>query len=376
MHQPVQALPSEPPHAVVFHGSRGRFWKLVARGALLEFVTLGFYRFWLTTDIRKHLWSNTSVGGDPAEYTGRARELLVGFLIAVTILIPFYLAYFLLGLEAERLQAFASVPLIFAFLVFGQFAVYRARRYRVTRTVWRGLRFSMTGSALAYCWRASLWSLLVALTLGIAYPWRQAALERFKMRHTSYGTLEGRFEGRPRQLLGQIWWMLLLAPFALVLFVPAPFLYAAFRAAEWRWWISGIRLGEVAFHSDLTRKALFGIYWKVVGWLTLIFAAVGALYAGFIAAAVLRGGQETSEVEILAAAQSPAILVGIALSYLIAGVAAGAIIRVYLSRDVWVRIAATTSVLNISAAEDVSGQGSLADPLGEGLIDGFDMGGL
>ena len=32
------------------------------------------------------------------------------------------------------------------FFMFGQFAVYRARRYRLTRTIWRGLRFWMTGS--------------------------------------------------------------------------------------------------------------------------------------------------------------------------------------------------------------------------------------
>ena len=33
------------------------------------------------------------------------------------------------------------------------------------------------------------------LTLGLAYPFAQARLERFKMRHTHYGDLPGRFEG-------------------------------------------------------------------------------------------------------------------------------------------------------------------------------------
>ena len=122
--------PVPPPMPVAFSGDRGEFFHLVKRGAVLELVTLGFYRFWLLTDIRRHLWSNTLVDGDAAEYTGRGKELLIGFLVALAILVPIYLGYFLIGLEAEHYQAFASIPLIAFFYLFGQFAIYRARRYR------------------------------------------------------------------------------------------------------------------------------------------------------------------------------------------------------------------------------------------------------
>ena len=101
-----------PPVPVSFSGDRGEFRRLVARGAGLELVTVGFYRFWLATDIRRHLWSNTLIDGDAAEYTGRGKELLIGFLFALAILVPIYLAYFLVGLEAERFKAFASFPLV------------------------------------------------------------------------------------------------------------------------------------------------------------------------------------------------------------------------------------------------------------------------
>src|ERR1700724_2357894 len=106
-------VPSHPPPMPVsFSGDRGEFFRLAACGAALEAVTVGFYRFWLATDIRRHLWSNTHIDGDAAEYTGRAMELLIGFLIALAILVPIYLAYFLAGLEAERVKAFASIPLV------------------------------------------------------------------------------------------------------------------------------------------------------------------------------------------------------------------------------------------------------------------------
>ena len=183
---PVPPVPAPPPlpASLEFTGERNGFLHLVARGAGLELVTLGFYRFWLVTDIRRHLWSNTVIDGDAAEYTGRGRELLIGFLIALAILVPIYLAYFLIGVEAEHLRALASIPLVAAFYVFGQFAIYRARRYRLTRTVWRGVRFWMDGSGWIYAWWASIWLLLAVVTLGLALPWRAAALERYKMQHS------------------------------------------------------------------------------------------------------------------------------------------------------------------------------------------------
>ena len=86
------------------------------------------------------------------------------------------------------------------FYLFTQFAVYRARRYRLTRTIWRGVRFWMTGSGWAYAFRAFAWSILVGLTLGLAMPWQRASLERYKMRHTYYGDLQGSFRGDRRRV--------------------------------------------------------------------------------------------------------------------------------------------------------------------------------
>src|SRR4051794_27315430 len=129
------AIPSIPlSNRVSFFDRRSDFRRLVFRGALLEFVTVGFYRFWLATDMRRHLWSHTSVEGDAAEYTGTTKELFLGFLFALAILAPIYLLYFLVALEAERWKAFASTPLGIFYYLFFQFAIYRARRYRLTRT--------------------------------------------------------------------------------------------------------------------------------------------------------------------------------------------------------------------------------------------------
>src|ERR1700720_2227371 len=169
----MSSVPQHPPPIPMsFSGDRAEFRQLVERGAGLELITVGFYRFWLATDIRRHLWSNTHIDGDAPEYTGRGKELLIGFLFALAIIVPVYLAYFVASLQAERIKAFASFPLLAFFYLFGQFAIYRARRYRLTRTVWRGVRFWMDGSGWSYAAQAALWAVLVGLTLGLLLPWR------------------------------------------------------------------------------------------------------------------------------------------------------------------------------------------------------------
>jgi uncharacterized membrane protein YjgN (DUF898 family) len=372
------SVPSVPPPMPVgFSGNRSEFFLLVKRGAGLEFVTLGFYRFWLTTDIRRHLWTNTQIEGDGAEYTGRAKELLIGFLIALAILVPVYLAYFLVGLEAERVKAFASIPLVVFFYLFGQFAIYRARRYRLTRTVWRGVRFWMSGSGWIYALQASLWGLLMIVTLGLALPWRAAALERYKMRHSYYGDLQGSFEGRGWEFFKRGWWLWLLTPVALYVTPLAPFIYGAFKAVEWRWWLSGIRFGGVRLESTLPRSRLIGLYWKVIGWmlvLGLVFSAYLALSAALVASMTGDGFTEFFKSQDFA--KSIPLLVLAGAGYLMFALAVNVVIRVYLVRDLWVRVLESINIHGIEAAANVSARGDLANALGEGFADGLDVAGF
>ena len=369
--------PVPPPMPVAFSGSRGEFFDLVKRGAALELVTLGFYRFWLLTDIRRHLWSNTLVDGDVAEYTGRGKELLIGFLVALAILVPIYLGYFLISLEAEHYQAFASIPLIVFFYLFGQFAIFRARRYRMTRTVWRGVRFWMTGSGWIYALRASLWGVLMILTLGLVLPWRAAALERYKMRHSHYGDLQGSFEGRGWEFFKRGWWLWLLTPIAFFVYPIAPFIYAGYKAIEWRWWLSGIRFGGVRLESSLPRSALIGLYWKVIGWMALlglVFAVYLALCAVLVASMSGEGLTEFFKTPELM--RSIPLLVLAGLGYLVLALALNVVIRVYLTRDLWVTVLGSINISGLEAAANVAARGDLANALGEGFADGLDVGGF
>ena len=372
-----QQPPPLPPLSVTFSGARSEFFRLVSRGAAIELITLGFYRFWLATDIRRHLWVNTSVDGDSAEYTGRGKELLIGFLFAMAILVPIYLAYFLVTVEAERYEGFASIPLLISFYAFGQFAIYRARRYRLTRTVWRGVRFWMDGSGWAYAGRAMLWTLLAVLTLGLAWPWRAAALERYKMRHSHYGDLRCDFEGRGWEFFKQAWYLWLIAPFAILLFPLLPFVYAQFKAVEWRWWLSGIRFGGVRLESSLPVNAFHGLYWKVIGWFILL-SLVYVIYLGTVIAlgTSLLGLGKDGLPQAQALATQMLLVVAMVPGYIALILAVNVVMRLYLVRDMWAVALDSVRVYGIEAMANVAARGDLASALGEGFADGLDVAGF
>src|SRR5262249_30077033 len=98
--------PPSPPPALGsatgrFFSTEGPYWRIMVRGAVLLMVTLGIYRFWLATDQRRFLWGNTEIAGDALEYAGTARELLIGFLIAIAVLVPLYVILSLATLGSD-----------------------------------------------------------------------------------------------------------------------------------------------------------------------------------------------------------------------------------------------------------------------------------
>jgi hypothetical protein len=379
------------PVSMRFSGSQSDLFRILLRGSLLQIPTFGLYRFWLITDVRRHLWSNTRIGADSFEYTGRGKELLNGFAIALTVLVPVYLVYSLLTLEAGRLQAFGSIALLLLLCVLRHYAAYRARRYRATRTILRGMRFSMTGSAWAFARRAVLWDLVTLLTLGLAYPWRSAALERYKMRNTRYGTLEGDFVGTGAALFrcgGWIWPLILVGlaavgvasalergGWSIGLGVLLALTFATFRAMELSWWLDGVRFGRLEVASGLDIRVVVWCYVKtLLAWLGyailawLVLRLVAGLANGLFHVTAYLGGHRPVAIGggLLAMLFYIALLLGLDI-----------IRRLFLDRGVWAAAADSVTLRHVDVLHEVAGAGAVpSGSVGEGMLDALDMGGF
>lgn len=416
---PPQASPPPWPNDVRFNGFEDAFWRLLSRGAVLLLVTLGIYRFWLQTDVRRFLWNNTEIAGDQLEYSGTARELLLGFLIAIVFLVPLYAIFYIGAFAQGWIGQLSGVVALFALAVLGQFAVYRARRYRLSRTVYRGIRFHQTGSAWRYAVCAIFWWGMIGLTLGLAYPFAQASLERLKLRNTWYGNLQGRFAGSGWRLFlrGFLFWLVVVGPFALGMMVAiggvdwtmvgeavsrggkdglsraesagaawaAGFavlsitwsvlaiavLYPAFQAMVLRWWVSGLRFGELTATSHLRTRAVYGLYWRFV-WMSLlaglIIAVLGGIAAGVIYAIGFVGVKSASR-ELLQGA------IGIGV-YVIAALAYSTIYQATVKLRLWRHGFESTELKGIEVLDRVKAAPASATALGEGFADALNVGGI
>ncbi|GLK78164.1 membrane protein [Methylopila jiangsuensis] len=382
-----------------FDGEARHMRPLVLKGLLLTLLTLGVYRFWYQTDVRRFLWSRTAIEGDGLEYTGRGLELFLGFLIALAVLIPAYVIIALLSFAGGPiLQVAAQFAFSLAIVFLAQYALYRARRYRLSRTLWRGVRLGQTGSGWAYAGRCFGWGLLTVLTLGLAYPFMRASLERYKMNNTWYGDQQGRFTATGGQLFRQgvpLWFLvavLIAVPAALLasaaanapdagrelgragwlgmlfLFAAVPVILAVmaiYQALEFRWWANGVHVGPASARCDLGLFAFLKTYLGYVLALLLfsiatavVFAVVGAALGG--TAALREGG-------------APA-LVFTAIAYLATLLGYAALGQLYVVRPLWKKSFESVTLTGLGALVAAQSTEPPANAFGEGVADALDFG--
>ena len=390
-----------------FEGRRGPLAGLLLRNLLFSILTLGIYRFWGRTHVRRFVWRHTVLLDDALEYLGTGGELFIGFLIAVAVLLPVFAAYSVLqfafadGPQYVLLALEILYYLVLFFLI--QIAIHRMRRYRLTRTAWRGVRFGLGGSSLAYARIAFGYSLLTAATLGLAYPWMRAATLGYFARHAYFGTAEIDLTPNARWLfvrwfpviglsfgvpvlvivlnLGKIeiaagdlevhgtssvsdvlasltLWPLILLPTTL-------FFWIWYRVVEFRHMIGCLTVGDTCFSSAVRSRYVFGRFF--------IFALVMVAFVmllGVIAVSVMTGfariGQAEGAVFVL-------ILLVPALTLLLFS----GIIRILFLDIPLLRHACETLEIRNAAALEEAVQSSAAVPsYGEGTAEALDVGGF
>ena len=179
------------PSAFEFTGTWREFLPIAATNLLLTLVTLGFYRFWAKARERRYLWSRTRFIDDHLEWTGSGKEMFIGFILAFLILgtlglLVFGLFIFLsnIGLEwLAVLLALGAYPV--SFYVVG-LARFRALRYRLSRTLWHGIRGGSEDQGFRYALTAA-WMTLVGAMAFFLLPWSMITLWNERWNAMSFG---------------------------------------------------------------------------------------------------------------------------------------------------------------------------------------------
>jgi uncharacterized membrane protein YjgN (DUF898 family) len=201
---------------------------------LLNILTLTLYRFWAKTNVRRHIWSCVHINGQPLEYTGRGSELFKGALfVFFVLLLPsiVVITAVQIAFGPEHPAVFGVQMLLFLiFAVLWGAAIYRARRYQLSRTLWRGIRGALAGSSMQYSLLFFGAMLARAATLGWITPVMNLNLREAMTRNTHFGSMPFRFGGRAGPLYPSyaLCWVITLAVIAAIFFLIAAELFIVF----------------------------------------------------------------------------------------------------------------------------------------------------
>lgn len=250
---------------LVYHGTGGELFGLMFVNSLLTIVTAGIYSFWGRTKIRQYMYTQTEVADDRFAYHGTGAELFKGWLKAAGIL---FLLFVALGVAVAILApepdpavppgqqpVFFLIQMIYTVIiaVLVNIAINGARRYRLSRSSWRGIRLAYAGRWQEFLALNLKGGLLTSLTLTLYLPYFRNQSREFLTNNSRFGSLRFAYDGEGGALFPSYLTSLLLA-------IPTLGLsFVWYKAFEQRHFWNHTTLGPLRFQSSMTGGALLGL---------------------------------------------------------------------------------------------------------------------
>jgi uncharacterized membrane protein YjgN (DUF898 family) len=202
-----------------FHGSGGGLFKIMLVNWILTVLTLGIYSFWGKTKVRRYLCEQSSFAGDRFHYHGTGAELFKGALIFGAMFGLFNLGIYSVGqvwgMEARGIaQSVGGLLIIFLLPVI----MVGAFRYRLSRTAWRGIRFSFRGKRKSALWLYIKGYIFMILTFYLYWPFFMVKIQKFWRSGSYFGSQSFSYDGKGKDIFRTFLLMVLL--FVLTLSIP------------------------------------------------------------------------------------------------------------------------------------------------------------
>jgi uncharacterized membrane protein YjgN (DUF898 family) len=240
--------PSQKIYRMFFYGDAGTLFSIHIVNLFLTILTLGVYYFWGKVKVRKYLYGQTEFEGDRFTYHGTGKELLVGWLKAVLGIGLFIAANVAITSywKGAIVEAVATALLYLCILILMPIAIVYSQRYWLSRTSWRGIRFSFRGGVKDFIKIYIPGVLLTLISLGVYYPYFQNDIRKFQINHTYFGSTRFSYDGKGSDILGRHILALLLSILTLGLYW---FWFAAWRH---RYYWEHTSFSTTRFRSTIT----------------------------------------------------------------------------------------------------------------------------
>ncbi len=391
----ADSLPA-PSGLALHHTIRGGTLGWIAfKNSLLTVLTLGIWSFWAKTRIRRYLWANIQIDGDPLHYTGTGFELFKGAFIALLVLMGVFIPVNILGSAGHPwLASGLQISLILMLTPLGMFF---ARRYRLSRTEWRGIRAAFSGPLKPFFWKSLGLGLLSLVTLGLTEPYRQVYMERYFWDHSFFGTQKFSSDLTTAKVgkFYYIAWFLFFAPTLWVM-------WAFWKATQGNLSLSANETQFTSSGNALFKSALMGFFGGAVLFIIAYLIYRVRLLRAVLSSLSLGGLRVRSEFTvgqaiIIALGAGFMILVPGGMLIIFVGMASGAIsgaigiagfalmpfLTLAVGSVLWARfwtapfasaLVTTTSLTGTLDLEEIGQSNAPAPGRGEGLLSAVDFG--
>ncbi len=215
---PVPAAAAQPlVRRLTYTGQTWPLFMIHCNNLLLTVVTLGIYRYWAKTKIRRFFHENTFFTNEPFIYLGNGGEMFRSSLRFIfKVMVPLFaltgVAGAILPPTYTAIVAMAQILLLRGIIMYSKLS---GLRYRANRMSWRGIRFALRVRRMEYVKLMIKNLLLNVVTLGLYRPHGDAAMIRLFCNQLYFGNLRFSYNGKTSDLTSGYFQYWLLVPFTL-----------------------------------------------------------------------------------------------------------------------------------------------------------------
>ncbi|XWW47811.1 DUF898 family protein [Fibrella sp. USSR17] len=179
-----------------FVGTGTDYFGIYLVNLLLIVVTLGFYYPWAKAARLQYTYANTNLDNNPFQFHGTGREMFIGFIKAIGLILAFFLVIgYCFNSSVPALRLVGIVGYLAAILLITPIAIHGSLKYRLSRTSWQGIHFGYRGDRGELIKLFLTNGLLTIITLGLYSAWMTVNILRYTTGHVRFGSAKMAFTG-------------------------------------------------------------------------------------------------------------------------------------------------------------------------------------
>lgn len=189
---------AQPEYAQVeFSGNSSDYFSIWIVNLALTIVTLGVYSAWAKVRKERYFYTHTSLAGGSFDYHAKPKAILIGRIIAVTLLAIY--------LSSSYIDPMAPVIVVVLIFLIAPWLVVRSRIFRMRVSSYRGIRFNFKRDYVAAFKVYYLSALVTVVSLGLATATSTYMRNKFAVSHSGFGQTDFKFKGEHSAFVEFFW---------------------------------------------------------------------------------------------------------------------------------------------------------------------------